>query len=241
MTEVPARGRERLYLSRMNRLLRTAALILSLGGCGYLHRTPPEPINAPELPTVSDSVADSLLVDVQRVDTSLVVDMRYATKNNFTGAVLPGYEANKAYLRDEAAAALALVNADLHQQGLGLKIFDAYRPVRATDAMVKWTETAHRPDLLRDGYIASRSRHNLGVAIDLTLIDWRTRAELAMGTRFDYFAPAAFTRNANGVVAKNRQLLRKVMERQGFVNYEKEWWHYSYPVENPVRFDRVVR
>ena len=217
------------------------ALFVSLAGCPLPHRTAPEPINTPDLPLASDSVADSLLVDVRGVDTSIVVDMRYATKNNFTGAVLPGYEANKAYLRDEAAAALALVNADLHLQGLGLKIFDAYRPVRATEAMVAWTQTAHRPDLLRDGYIASKSKHNLGVAVDLTLIDMRTRTELAMGTGFDTFSPAAFTKNANGIVAKNRQLLKKVMERQGFTNYEKEWWHYSYPVGNPLRFDRVVR
>jgi D-alanyl-D-alanine dipeptidase len=69
----------------------------------------------------------------------------------------------------------------------------------------------------------------------------KSRAELAMGTPFDRFAPTAFTKNANGVVAKNRQILKTVMERQGFANYEKEWWHYSYPVENPVRFDRVIR
>jgi len=221
--------------------MRVAAVTVLLSGCSLLHRTSPEPVNTPDLPLASDSVADSLLVDVKSVDTSLVVEMRYATKNNFTGAVLPGYEGNRAYLRDEAAAALALVNADLHLQGLGLKIFDAYRPVRATEAMVAWTESAHRPDLLRDGYIASKSRHNLGVAIDLTVVDLRTRAELAMGTPFDFFSPRAFTKNATGVIAKNRQLLKKVMERQGFTNYEKEWWHYYYPVENPLRFDRVVR
>lgn len=229
-------------LAVMNhRHVRTFALLISLGGCALPHRAPPEPINTPDLPLASDSVADSLLVDVRGVDTSIVVEMRYATKNNFTSAVLPGYEANKAYMRDEAAAAIALVNADLHLQGLGLKIFDAYRPVRATEAMVTWTQTANRPDLLRDGYIASKSKHNLGVAVDLTVIDLRTRAELVMGTPFDHFSPAAFTRNANGVIAKNRQLLKTVMERQGFANYEKEWWHYSYPVDNPVRFDRVIR
>ena len=221
--------------------LRSAAVVILLSGCSLLHRTPPEPINTVELPIASDSAADSLLVDVQKVDTSIVVEMRYATTNNFTKAKLPGYEGNHAYLRNEAAAALALVSEDLHRQGLGLKIFDAYRPVRATDAMVKWTATAHRPDLIRDGYIAARSKHNLGVAVDLTIIDLRTRAELPMGTSFDYFAPLAFTKNATGVVAKNRQLLKKVMERQGFTNYENEWWHYSYPVENPLRFDAVVR
>jgi zinc D-Ala-D-Ala dipeptidase len=221
--------------------LRIGTVLVIGSSCGIVHRTPPEPINTPELPLASDSVADSLLVDVQRVDTSLVVDLRYATKNNFTGAVLPGYEGNHAYLRDEAAAALALVNADLHLQGLGLKIFDAYRPVRATEAMVKWTQTANRPDLLRDGYIAARSKHNLGVAVDLTIIQMNTKAELAMGTPFDYFSPRSFTGNATGIIAKNRQLLKKVMERQGFTNYENEWWHYSYPVENPVRFDKVIR
>ena len=221
--------------------LRSAAVVILLSGCSVLHRTPPEPINTAELPIASDSVADSLLVDVQKVDTSIVVEMRYATTNNFTKAKLPGYEGNHAYLRDEAAAALALVNEDLHHQGLGLKIFDAYRPVRATLAMVKWTETAHRPDLIRDGYIAARSKHNLGVAVDLTIIDLRTRNELPMGTSFDYFAPLAFTKNATGVIAKNRQLLKKVMERQGFTNYQNEWWHYSYPVENPLRFDVIVR
>jgi D-alanyl-D-alanine dipeptidase len=167
--------------------------------------------------------------------------MRYATKNNFTGAPLPGYEANRAYLRAEAAAALAIVNADLHAQGYGLKIFDAYRPVRASEAMVAWTQRVNRPDLLKDGYIAARSRHNLGVAVDLTLVTLANGAEVTMGTPFDHFSPAAFTKNARGVILRNRELLRKVMERQGFQNYEKEWWHYSYPVTNPVRFDKVIR
>lgn len=220
---------------------RGAAVAFFLSGCSVLHRTPPEPINTVELPIASDSVADSLLVDVQKVDTSIVVEMRYATTNNFTKAKLPGYEGNHAYLRDEAAAPLALVNEDLHHQGLGLKIFDAYRPVRATDAMVKWTETAHRPDLIRDGYIAARSKHNVGVAVDLTIIDMKTKAELNMGTPFDYFGLAAHTKNSRGVILKNRLLLKTVMERQGFTYYESEWWHFSYPVVNPLRFDVVVR
>jgi D-alanyl-D-alanine dipeptidase len=225
----------------IHKSFRRAAVVLFLSGCGLLHRTPPDPVNTVELPIASDSVADSLLVDVQRVDTSIVVELRYATTNNFTKAKLPGYEGNHAYLRDEAAAALALVNEDLHHQGLGLKIFDAYRPVRATDAMVKWTQTANRGDLLRDGYIASRSKHNLGVAVDLTIVDMRTRAELNMGTPFDYFGLQAHTYNANGLIAKNRQLLKTVMERQGFSYYENEWWHFSYPVDSPIRFDIVVR
>jgi D-alanyl-D-alanine dipeptidase len=180
-------------------------------------------------------------VDVQKVDSSIIVDLRYATPNNFTGVPLPGYEGNRAFLRAEAAAALAVVQEDLRMQGMGLKIFDAYRPVRASEAMVAWTQKTNRADLLRDGYIASRSRHNLGVAIDLTLVNLATKGEITMGTPFDNFSRAAHTKNASGVILKNRQMLKRVMERQGFVNYEKEWWHYSYTVQNPVRFDKVVR
>jgi zinc D-Ala-D-Ala dipeptidase len=223
------------------RFLRVAAIAVVLSGCSILQRQPAEPVNTAELPTAPDEAFDSLMVDLRSVDTTIVVDMRYATPNNFTGAPLPGYEANRAYLRAEAANALAVVQEDLRMQGMGLKVFDAYRPVRATEAMVAWTQKANRPDLLRDGYIAARSRHNLGVAIDLTLVTLPGKAEITMGTPFDYFSPAAFTKNSRGVIARNRQMLKKVMERQGFVNYEKEWWHYSYSVTSPVRFDKAIR
>src|SRR5687768_2232317 len=222
-------------------LLRAAVLLVLLSGCAALQRREPEPVNTPDLPTVSDEAADSLLVDLARMDTTLVIEMRYATTNNFTGEKLPGYEANRAFLRAEAAAALAVVSEDLRAQGYLLKIFDAYRPVRASEAMVAWATRTNRGDLLRDGYIAARSRHNLGVAVDLTLVNLTTKQEVTMGTPFDHFSRAAHTSNARGIIARNRQLLKRTMERQGFVNYEKEWWHFSYPVENPVRFDRTVR
>lgn len=221
--------------------MRSFALLLLLSGCAVINRKPAEPVNTVELPTVSDEAADSLLVDVSRVDSTVTVDLRYATKNNFTGAPLPGYEGNRAFMRAEAAAALAVANEDLRAQGYALKIFDAYRPVRASEAMVAWTQRANRPDLLKDGYIAARSRHNLGVAVDLTLVNLATKAEITMGTPFDHFSPAAFTLNSRGVILQNRLILKRVMERQGFTNYEKEWWHYSYVVENPVRFDRTIR
>ena len=224
-----------------HRFVRSAALLMLLGGCATLQRKPAEPVNTVELPTVADDVADSLMVDISRVDSTIIVDLRYATKDNFTGEPLPGYEGNRAFMRAEAASALAVANEDLRAQGYVLKIFDAYRPVRASEAMVAWTQRANRPDLLRDGYIAARSRHNLGVAVDLTLVNLATKADVVMGTPFDHFSPAAFTKNARGVVLQNRLILKKVMERQGFTNYEKEWWHYSYVVENPVRFDRIIR
>lgn len=199
------------------------------------------PVNTAETDVAPDAVADTLLVDIRSLDSTVVVDMRYTTSNNFTGAPLPGYSANRAYMRREAAAALARVQRALTRDGLGLKVFDAYRPVRATLAMVEWTERAGRPDLLRDGYIASRSRHNLGLAIDLTLIDLATGRELEMGTPFDTFSAAAHTANASGETAANRQRLKAAMEREKFLNYDQEWWHFSFSVPNPLRFDRPVR
>jgi D-alanyl-D-alanine dipeptidase len=199
------------------------------------------PINTAETQIASDATADALLADVRLLDSTIVVDMRYAGANNFTGAPLPGYLANRALLRKEAAAALARVQRYLLPQGLGVKIFDAYRPARATLAMVDWTERVGRPDLLKDGYIASRSRHNLGLAIDLTLIDLATGGELEMGTPFDTFSAAAHTANASGPAAVNRQKLKAAMEREGFVNYDQEWWHFSLNAPNPLRFDRPIQ
>jgi D-alanyl-D-alanine dipeptidase len=226
---------------------RAIAALALIALCGCI--ASPRPTARPAAPTVNteetavapDAVADTLLTEVRQLDSSIVVELRYATSNNFTGAPLPGYLANRAYLRREAAAALARVQRDLRTQGLGIKIFDAYRPVRATLAMVDWTERVHRPDLLKDGYIASRSRHNLGLAVDLTLIDSGTRRELEMGTPFDTFSAAAHTANASGEAAANRQKLKDAMEREGFVNYDQEWWHFSLSVPNPLRFDRPIR
>lgn len=202
--------------------------------------TPATTVNTAELAIASDSAARALLIDVRLIDPTIMVDARYATADNFTGAPLPGYESNRALLRREAAAALGRVQRRARFDGYALKIFDAYRPVRATLAMVDWTERTGRQDLLRDGYIASRSRHNLGLAVDLTLIDG-SGADVAMGTPFDTFSEAAHTANATGEVAVNRALLVRLMQAEGFTNYEKEWWHFSYSAPNPLRFDLVIR
>jgi len=232
------------YSFRM-RIGRISIVGVWIAACAPPPANPPAPIappvNTAETEVAADAVADSLLVEVRSLDTTIVVDMRYATANNFTGAPLPGYLANRAYLRREAAVSLVRVQRDLRRRGLGLKIFDAYRPVRATLAMVDWTERVHRTDLLKDGYIASRSRHNLGLAIDLTLVETATGRELEMGTPFDTFSAAAHTANASGLAAANRQILKTAMEREGFVNYDQEWWHFSFNVANPLRFDRAIQ
>lgn len=194
-------------------------------------------------PVAPDSVARRLLADVRALDTTIMVETRYATARNFTGAPLPGYEGNRAYLRTEAAAALARVQRRLRSGGMGLKVFDGYRPVRATLGMVDWARRTDQMHFIQDGYIASRSRHNLGLAVDLTLVDLSMGGrEVDMGTPYDTFSEAAHYANATGRTLRYRQLLRQAMESEGFKQYEMEWWHYSYEVPgDPVAFDMVVR
>ena len=189
----------------------------------------------------SDAPSGSPLVDVRSVDSTIQVDLRYATANNFTGAPLPGYEAPRALLRPEVAAALGRVQAKVRSQGLGLKIFDAYRPVRATLAMVDWAERTGHRTLLESGYIAERSRHNLGTAVDLTLVDLVTGSEVPMGSTFDSFTSAAETANATGEALRYRQILVRAMESEGFSTYDQAWWHFNYPLEGAVPLDRVIR
>lgn len=219
--------------------MRYAIFLAALLACH--HRPPAQSAETGELPMGTTAQADSLLVDVQALAPDIRVDLRYRDAGNFTGAPLPGYDANHAYLRREAAQALARVQRSLEGQGLTLLVWDAYRPVRATLGMVAWTERTGRQDLVRDGYIAARSRHNLGVAIDLTLADRATGTPLEMGTKFDTFSTAAHTDSATGPAMANRNRLRQAMERQGFRNYDQEWWHFSFAVERPLRFDVPVR
>ena len=197
--------------------------------------------NADSQAVAPDILAEQLLADVRAIDSTIRVDARYAGPDNFTGAPLPGYQANRALLRREAAEALARVQRRLAQEGLGLKIWDGYRPVRATLAMVAWTERTDQTWLLDSGYIARRSRHNQGVAVDLTLVDLHSGAEVPMGTPFDTFSDAAHTANATGAVKQARDHFVEVMASEGFTNYPMEWWHYSYAVEDPVPFDLVIR
>jgi zinc D-Ala-D-Ala dipeptidase len=155
----------------------------------------------------------------------IVLDLRYATANNFLHTRIYG-PVTTTYLRRPAAEALARVQAALKAQGLGLKVFDAYRPYSATVKIwepVKDERYASNP--------ATGSGHNRGTAVDLTLIDLRSRRELPMGTGFDNFSDTAhhgFTALPPDVL-RNRQLLKKEMEAAGFRALDTEWWHYSLP------------
>jgi len=171
------------------------------------------------------------LLDLRRVDRTIRVDVRYATPHNFTGRRLPGYDVPRALLRPAAAAALGRVQRRLRAEGLGLKVYDAYRPVRATLAMVEWAERTGNRWVLDQGYVARESGHNRGHTVDLTLVRLSDGRELPMGTLFDTFGEAAHTANATGRVRENRMKLVGAMEAEGFANYDREWWHFRLPAD----------
>ncbi|CAA9239254.1 MAG: hypothetical protein AVDCRST_MAG10-1511 [uncultured Acidimicrobiales bacterium] len=180
------------------------------------------------------------LVDVQELEPSIGVALNKLTADNVTGAPLPGYEANRAFLQPAGAEALARVQRRLAGRNLGVKVFDAYRPVRATHALVAWARAQGRGDLVGP-YIASVSYHNSGQAVDLTLVDRATNRELDMGTGYETFTPAAHTANAAGVAAENRAVLVEAMHAEGFENYVGEWWHFYYYVTGAALIDEPIR
>ncbi|MGH7482082.1 MAG: M15 family metallopeptidase [Longimicrobiales bacterium] len=173
------------------------------------------------------------LVRVTAVDSTIREDIRYATTDNFTGRVLPGYEVGAALLRPDAAAALARVQDRLARWNLGLLVWDAYRPVRATLEMVAWAERTTNGWVVDQGYVARRSNHNRGNTVDVTAVPLGSGRPLDMGTEYDHFGAEAHTANASGSVLTNRRILLDAMEAEGWRNYEKEWWHFTYPGEEP--------
>lgn len=166
---------------------------------------------------------DRRLVDLGTYIPSVVLDIRYATSANFMNEVL--YPAPRAFARRPAAEALRAVQRELAASGLGLKIFDAYRPYAITERM--W-EKIGDPDYVADP--SKGSRHNRGAAVDLTLIDLATGRELEMPTGYDDFTPRAAHAFADlpPQVLENRRRLREVMEKHGFEALPSEWWHYDY-------------
>ncbi|HEX8255214.1 MAG TPA: M15 family metallopeptidase [Thermoanaerobaculia bacterium] len=203
------------------------ALLLFVMACAT---APAVPLNRYGLAVVPDVAtyhrlasadADKRLVDLATLGIPL--DVRYATANNFMKKVL--YPVAKSYLRAPAANALVEVQRELAPRGIGIKVFDAYRPYRVTEAM--W-EPIQDPDFVADP--SKGSRHNRGAAVDLTLIDLRSGAELAMPTAYDDFTSRA-RHDFNDLPAEalaNRALLRDVMTKHGFVPLPSEWWHYDF-------------
>jgi zinc D-Ala-D-Ala dipeptidase len=187
-------------------------------------------------PVGSAATRSAGLDDLHRLAPSLRLDLRYATRRNFTGRRLPGYCRPWALMRRTAARDLARVQRDLRRRGLGLLVFDAYRPARASRAMVRWAQGTGRSHLVGT-YIAERSRHNLGTAVDLTLIRRGSGRPLPMGTRYDSFSRRAHTRAVRGRPRRNRRVLVRAMARRGFVNYHREWWHFEHRLPDPRYLD----
>lgn len=182
---------------------------------------------------------------LKKENPTLILDLRYATSENFTGKVVTGYTSEKAIGTKALSIALRKVQALLRSKGLGLKVFDAYRPQSAVDAFISWAASASdtlkkreyypnlkKEDLFELGYIAEKSGHTRGSTIDVTLVYLKGRRkgkEIDMGGKWDYFGEASHF-NYQKISPKqmeNRRLLRDLMIEGGFNPYEKEWWHFS--------------
>jgi len=181
-------------------------------------------------------------VDAATIVPGLIVEMRYASSHNFVGEAIEGYERPVCLLTLKAAHALALVQSDLGSQGLGLKVFDCYRPQRAVAHFARWARDdgdvrrkaefypkVNKRDLFALGYIAYRSGHSRGSTTDLTLVRRADGVELDMGTGFDIFGPKSSPADTSvGADARrNRAALAAAMENRGFRPYKKEWWHFT--------------
>lgn len=168
---------------------------------------------------------DSLqkMVLVKRIIPGIFLDLKYGTKENFTGQVL--YNHPMAFLRIEAANALKRANSELHDLGYAIKIYDAYRPYSITKRM--WQLVHDRRYVANP---AKGSAHNRGSAVDITLVKLNGD-EVQMPTPFDDFSEKA-GHNYNKLpaqVIKNRDLLKMVMRKHGFAALPTEWWHYILP------------
>ena len=169
------------------------------------------------------------LVDMKEVNPRIVVDIKYSTEDNFTKKRL--YDSNTCFLRKSAAVKLDAVQKELEKVNLGLKVWDCYRPLAVQ--RIFW---AILPD---ERFVANPekgSRHNRASAVDLTLVDSQGK-ELQMPTGFDDFSPRAdhHYQDLPDQVIKNRELLKGLMEKAGFIPLPEEWWHYD--DENWLQFD----
>ena len=183
---------------------------------------PPEPAGSP-------ATRRAGLVDVHRYGPGIRLDIAYATRRNMTGRRLDGYCKPWALMLGSAARDLGAVQRDLRGRNRGLLVRDAYRPARATRALVRWAERTGRGHLVGT-YIARRSKHNLGSAVDLTIVRYSDGRRLRMGSGYDELGPSSHTYNATGRALANRLTLKRAMERHGFTNYTNEWWHYEHRV-----------
>lgn len=167
-----------------------------------------------------------IMLELKSIVHNIQIDLRYATVNNFTHVRLYPHNTHKTFMRKDAAFALSAVSKELETIGLGIKVWDAYRPYSVTRRF--W-------DLIHDErYVANPSKgsgHNRGIAIDMTLYNLKSGKEIEMPTGFDDFTEAAHHgfMQLDDKKIRNRELLKSVMLKYGFNVFETEWWHYSWP------------
>lgn len=181
------------------------------------------------------------LVEITKLDPTIKLDVRYATKNNFLGRRV--YKHARAFLQRPAAEALVRVNQSLRKQGYGLVVFDGYRPWAITK--IFWDATPEDKKI----FVADPSkgsRHNRGCAVDLSMFELKTGQNVTMPSEYDEFTERAHINYdcATPETRRLRDLLRAAMEAEGFAVYEPEWWHYDYkdwkeyPIMN-VKFSEI--
>ena len=193
--------------------------------------------------TISFSQLNNSFVDLKEFIPNVVIDLKYASNDNFVGAVIDGYVPSKPFLTKEAALALKNIQTVFNNLGYTLKVYDAYRPQRAVNYFFKWSKDladtinkhSYYPNisksiLFQEGYIASNSSHSRGSTVDITLVELSTGKEIDMGSSYDFFGLESSHDFENISITQktNRKLLLDIMTENGFYSYPKEWWHYTF-------------
>lgn len=165
------------------------------------------------------------MVELTTLSQSIKLDIRYATPNNFVGRQV--YTEARAFMQRPAAEALIRVHNELEKQGRGLVIFDGYRPWSVTKLFWEVTPEDKRKFVANP---EKGSKHNRGCAVDLSIYDQRSGELVAMPSGFDEFTERASPEYAGGTDDEraNRDLLRRLMEAEGFIVNANEWWHFDY-------------
>jgi D-alanyl-D-alanine dipeptidase len=166
-------------------------------------------------------ISDTTFVNIKDYSSDFILDMKYATEDNFLKTKV--YDCESCFSRLKTVKSLIEANDEFKRKGYKIKIFDCYRPIDVQKKM--W---AIVPDV---NYVANPTRgsiHNRGGAVDITLVD-ENGIELEMGTAFDFFGIESSHdyRDFPRKILKNRRLLKKIMTRNNFESYDSEWWHYN--------------
>lgn len=187
-------------------------------------------INMMQLACVFSLVSKNAdLVDINKIDSTIVTDIKYATKGNFTGQII--YLSSTCYVHKDTARALSNVQKELSSMKLRLKIWDGYRSPAAQQKLWDLCAARYPDEKEREQYVGNPKkggRHTRGTAVDVTLVDEKGN-ELEMPTAFDDFSPKAWITDTacSAKAQKNRTLLREIMSKHGFEGIKTEWWHFD--------------